>query len=287
VLQSTILQGKTGRTLCLCKPCPSSMASMIPKTRSEANTGARASTVSCPGRALFPKPENTTLALLDIARPEPTPPVVLPLARDRVPQEETDLHGMAPDSSRVVLLMIDVINDLEWTDGDRLFPHFLEMAPHLAALKHRARELDIPTVYVNDNYGRWQSDLQRLVAHCLNDRVRGEPAVRLLLPEADDYFVLKPKQSGFYSTTLEVLLDHLHARTLIITGVAANICVLFTANDAYMRDFKVVVPADCVASNTVEETEYALQQMASTLGADITPSPLLDLGALLMPSRPD
>lgn len=260
---------------------------MTPKTDTEVDAPARTDTTRHPGDVVFPRAEAVALNLTVIAGTEATPPIALALDRDRPTQAQTDLHGMAPDQSRIVLLLIDVINDLEWVDGDRLLPHFLEMAPHLVALKQRAREAGIPTVYVNDNYGRWQSDLQRLVDHCLNDGVRGEPLARLLAPEADDYFVLKPKQSGFYSTTLAVLLDHLGARTLVITGVAGNICVLFTANDAHMRDFHVVVPADCVASNTVEENEYALHQMASTLGADITPSPLLELDALETHARRD
>ena len=95
--------------------------------------------------------------------------------------------------------------------------------------------------------------------------------VKLLLPRKDDYFVLKPKHSGFYSTTLDTLLRYLGTKRLIITGMAANICVLFTANDAYMRDFHLWVPADCVCSNTARENNFALQQMQSVLKADIRP----------------
>jgi nicotinamidase-related amidase len=67
------------------------------------------------------------------------------------------------------------------------------------------------------------------------------PAV-LLLPAADDYFVLKPKRSGFFFTTLDILLEYLRARTLILTGFTADDCVLFTASGAYLRDFHLIVP---------------------------------------------
>jgi nicotinamidase-related amidase len=187
---------------------------------------------------------------------------------------------MVPDVSPVALLLLDVINDLEWEGGERLLQHALPMAPRLAELKRRARAAGIPAVYVNDNYGRWQSDFTRLVDHCLEDGVRGQPLVELLRPAADDYFVLKPKHSGFFSTTLDVLLAYLRARTLIITGMAGNICVLFTANDAFMRDFHLVVPADCVASNTASANRHALRQMKYVLGADIRLSDQLDLAAL-------
>lgn len=188
-----------------------------------------------------------------------------------------DLHGNVPDEAGAALLLIDVINDLEFSGGDRLLEFALPMAQNIANLKRRAKEAGIPTIYVNDNFGKWQSDLKKIVTHCLEDNVRGEPLARLLAPEDEDYFVLKPKHSGFYSTTLDLLLTHLGAQSLILTGIAGNNCVLFTANDAYMRDFKLFVPSDCVVSETPEENEYALKQMEKVLKADITPSQDLDL----------
>ena len=203
-----------------------------------------------------------------------------------MPAKNDDLHGNVPDHSRVALLLIDVINDLEFPGGEKLVEHALPMAERIAALKRRAKQIGIPVIYVNDNFGRWQSDLyahssrSKLIDHCLEDGVRGEPIVRLLRPDEDDYFVLKPKHSGFFSTTLDTLLTYLGARTVILTGVAGNICILFTANDAYMRDFNLIVPADCVASNDAEENRHALEQIATVLKADVTPSVALDLAAL-------
>src|SRR4051812_40578420 len=104
------------------------------------------------------------------------------------------------------------------------------MAKNLVELKRRAKAAKIPAIYVNDNFGRWQSNFNNQVQHCLADGVRGQSLVELLRPEPDDYFVLKPKHSGFYSTSLDI---YLQVQTVIITGIAGNICVLFTANDAY------------------------------------------------------
>ena len=155
-----------------------------------------------------------------------------------MPARDADLHGNAPDKSPVALLLIDVINDLDFPEGDQLLRHALPMAGRIAALKRRARRAGVPVVYVNDNFGRWRSDLNAQVDHCLKDGCRGQPVVELLRPEEDDYFVLKPKHSGFFSTTLDTLLEYLGTRTVVLTGMAANICVLFTANDAYMRDLQ-------------------------------------------------
>ncbi len=198
----------------------------------------------------------------------------------REPAKNEDLHGYAPDKAEAALLLIDVINDLEFEGSEALLKNALPMAERIAELKRRAKRAGIPVIYVNDNFGRWQSNFNKLLEHCLQDAVPGKPLAELLKPDEDDYFVLKPKHSGFYSTTLDTLLDYLRAKTLILTGIAANICVLFTANDAYMRDFKLVIPSDCVASNTVEENKYALKQMEKILKADIHPSAELDLEQL-------
>lgn len=186
-----------------------------------------------------------------------------------MPVKSEDLHGNVPDESGVALLLIDVINDFEFPAGEKLLSLALPVGRQIQKLKQQAKRLGIPVIYVNDNFGKWQSDLNKIVSHCLNDGVRGEPFVKLLLPDEDDYFVLKPKHSGFYCTSLELLLEHVGSRRLILAGVAGNNCVLFTANDAYMRDFELSIPADCVVSETTEENEYALKQMEKVLKADI------------------
>jgi nicotinamidase-related amidase len=189
-----------------------------------------------------------------------------------------DLHGSAPDKSNAALLLIDVINDFDFPDGEELLRLALPVGKNIAELKERAKAAGIPSVYVNDNFGRWQSDFKKIVAHCRN--AGGKDLVEMLLPDDDDYFVLKPKHSGFYSTTLHLLLAHLAAKNVILTGIAGNNCVLFTANDAYMRDFKIFVPSDCVVSNTEEENLHALKQMETVLKADVSRGAKLDLNAL-------
>jgi len=189
-----------------------------------------------------------------------------------MPAKNEDLHGNAPDKSDTALLLIDVINDLEFPEAEGLVKAALPMAERIVELKRRAKRADVPVIYVNDNFGRWQSNFRAQIDHCLHDGVRGEPIARLLEPDDDDYFVLKPKHSGFFSTTLEVLLRYLGARTVICTGIAGNICVLFTANDAYLRDLHVVVPEDCIASNTPADNEHALNVMRKVLKADTRPA---------------
>jgi nicotinamidase-related amidase len=179
---------------------------------------------------------------------------------------------MPRSRSKVALLLIDWINDLEFDEGEKLLPQALAAAKATAALRRRAKQAEVPVIYCNDNFGRWRSDFRALLEHVLGDGVRGQPLAELLAPDEDDYFVLKPKHSGFHSTTLDVLLAHLGADTLILTGIAGNFCVFFTAQDAYMRDFRLLVPRDCVASEEQRDNDHALEHMAKVCKADTRPS---------------
>ena len=194
-----------------------------------------------------------------------------------MPARNPDLHGSAPDKSEVALLLIDVINDLDFPEANRLLRYARPMAKKLLRLKKRAKKAGVPVIYVNDNFGRWRSDFRRQVVHCLRESSRGHEIIALLRPDEDDYFVLKPKHSGFFSTTLETLLRYLGSKKLILTGIAGNFCVLFTANDAYMRDYDLIIPSDCTVSNTAVENRQALALMRKFLKADTRSSTKLRL----------
>lgn len=154
------------------------------------------------------------------------------------------------------------------------------MARRLAELKARCTAAGIPSIYANDNFGRWRSDFPRLVASCLQPDVRGHELVERLKPDEDDYFILKPRHSAFFQTNLDILLKYLGVHTLIVTGVAGDMCVLFTANDAYIRDFRVIVPADCMASEDEANNRQVSALMQRVLKADTSPSAAIDLHRL-------
>ncbi|NDV93111.1 isochorismatase family protein [Alteromonas sp. 345S023] len=173
-----------------------------------------------------------------------------------------------PDKSKVVLIIIDMINDLEFEDGDKMLPFALEAAHNIAEFKELLQQKSIPTIYVNDNFGKWRSDFRQLVKHVLEDNVRGEAVAKILQPIDDDYFVIKARHSGFFGTTLETLLQHLGAETLILSGLTADMCVQFTAQDAHMRQFNVIVPPDLVVCANQNTKRIALSQMAETCKAE-------------------
>jgi len=174
-------------------------------------------------------------------------------------------RSIAVPASGTALLLIDVINDLAFNGSQALIAQAEPMALRLAALKRRASAAGIPAIYVNDNFGQWRSDFRKTVAHCVSRSSPGRRVSQRLKPTSRDYFVLKPKHSGFFDTTLDTLLEMLGIRRVIVSGIAGNICVLFTANDAYMRDLKLFAPDDCIVSNTAADNDHALRQIATVL----------------------
>ncbi|WP_407272234.1 isochorismatase family cysteine hydrolase [Radiobacillus sp. PE A8.2] len=165
------------------------------------------------------------------------------------------------------VVFIDVINDFKFSAGDKLLHNTKQIAPNLIKLKQFAKTHHMPVIYVNDHYGMWQADKQKIFDYCYNPQ--NADFLEQIRPTDQDYFLTKPKLSAFYQTALSSLLRALKAQNIILAGIAGNICVLFTANDAHMRDFSISVPKNCIASNEIHENEQALQLMHVVLSANI------------------
>jgi nicotinamidase-related amidase len=178
-------------------------------------------------------------------------------------------------AKNTALLIIDLISDFCFEDGTRIARAALPAAQRLSALRERAQRARVPNVFVNDHLGRWKSDFRQLVSRCGRASCLGAPIVELLSPGAHDYFVLKPTHAGFFGTPLDRLLQELGTKTLILTGISAHQCILFTANEAYLRDFRLVIPRDCVAAKTERQRQFALEYFQSVLHADIRASSAL------------
>ncbi|WP_409252444.1 isochorismatase family cysteine hydrolase [Bacillus sp. SCS-153A] len=177
---------------------------------------------------------------------------------------------MNPLNSKTALLIIDILNPFTFEHGKTLAEHTLKIVEPLKALRSICHKKQIPVIYINDHYTLWQADLEKIYEKCLNDI--SLPVIEPLKPGEDDYFLIKPKHSAFYGTALNTLLHTLKVDTLILSGIAGNICVLFTANDAYMREFNLVIPEDCIASVSDNDNRYAIEMMKNVLKADIVDS---------------
>jgi nicotinamidase-related amidase len=177
---------------------------------------------------------------------------------------------------RTALLLIDVINDMQFPGSHKLVAAARRVAPRIERLAARAREAHVPVIYANDNFGQWRSDLQSTLRRCTADKAPGRELGLRLRPQEGDYFVLKPQHSGFFCTPLELLLSDLGARGLVVVGFATDLCVLITAHDAHMRGYKLWVPSDCTASNSAKLTSNALLHLRSALHAQTPSSTAID-----------
>lgn len=170
---------------------------------------------------------------------------------------------------RSALLIIDVINDLEFPGGDKVLPWAKRAVDSLTDVAKRARNANVPVIYVNDNFGHWRSNFDDVYKHCTRTEARGRNTSRALKPQSEDYFVLKPKHSAFYATSLVPLLEHLEVDHLILAGMATNLCVLFSAYDAHMHEYDLTILSDCCAAESDADHNWALGQLRQFLKATI------------------
>lgn len=171
-----------------------------------------------------------------------------------------------------MLLLIDFINPLDFPGGEKLAEPAVRAARATVRLRDRLDEQKVAVVYANDNYGVWQSDFHSLVSQCIGRQDASGKIARMLSPRPTDLTLLKPRHSAFFGSPLELLLDEMGAKELVLCGVAADMCVQMTAADAFLRNYKVWVPSDCIAAETPTAKAQALKYMRTILKCDVRPS---------------
>lgn len=171
--------------------------------------------------------------------------------------------------SKSALIIIDMINPFEFKHGRDLAEKTLHILEPLQELRDYFNQHELPIIYVNDHFNLWQANLDKIISYCQNKL--NNTILQKISPGEEDYFLIKPKHSAFFGTALNTLLHQLQVETLVLTGIAGNICVLFSAMDAYMREFKLIIPSNCIASVDDQDQKYALTMMKNVLKADIAP----------------
>lgn len=200
-------------------------------------------------------------------------------------QPNADLHGFVPDKSPLALLIVDMLSSFDSPANRHLFKEALRVASAIQHLKQRCNAVHVPTIYINDNDGRWRSDGPKVMHQNASPQRRGFAIQQRLQPGPEDYVVLKPRHSGFRATPLELLLKKLQAHTLIVTGTTAAQCVLFTAVDAYVREFSLFVPRDCLVYGGRRDRSAVLHMLNGALAADTRPAAALRLPAMRRSAR--
>lgn len=174
--------------------------------------------------------------------------------------------------SGTALLILDMISEYRYPDGERIVRSAHKAAPNIARLRERAHAAKIPVIYVNDTAGKWESDQKSFVDRCMQPDSRGRKIVQLLAPTPEDYFMFKPRHSAFFGTPLHTLLERLKIGRLIATGITSHQCVLFTAMDAHVREFELIIPSDCIGAGAAADTKHALYILSHGLMAKVSSS---------------
>ena len=175
------------------------------------------------------------------------------------------------------LVVIDMLTTYDFEDADALASNSEEAVQNIAKLIERAGDEDVPVIYVNDNYGDWNSSADELVQRALE----GErpDLIEPIKPPEGAKFVIKARHSIFYGTPLEYLIRSEGIDRLVLTGGATEQCILYSALDAYVREIEVAVPRDAVAHIHDDLAEAALKMMERNMSADVTPSAACHLRA--------
>lgn len=169
----------------------------------------------------------------------------------------------------VAVIVTDMLNRYEHEDAERLLDSVRDVVPHLRDLISEARERDLLVTYVNDNHGDWTAGREELAAAAMYGAAPS--LVEPLLPPPDLPFIVKARHSMFYGTQLEYMLRRHDVTRLVLTGQVTEQCILYSALDAYVRHFEVVVPTDAVAHIHAHLADAALEMMRRNMRAR-TPS---------------
>jgi len=168
---------------------------------------------------------------------------------------------------RTALLVVDMLNTYEHDDAVVLAESVRSAIPQMVALIERARNDEVPIVFVNDNYGDWNSSSEELAAAAMNGSY--PELVEPVLPADDDMFVIKTRHSVFFSTPLEYLLETMDVGRIVLTGQVTEQCILYSAVDGYVGHFEVSVPHDGVAHIHEHLAKSALEMMERNMHAEI------------------
>jgi nicotinamidase-related amidase len=181
------------------------------------------------------------------------------------------------DRAKTALVVIDMLNTYEHEDGDRLAAGVADALPGITSLLERARDEQVPVIYVNDSYGDWNTSAEELTKRALDGK--HPELVEPIAPVGDVDFIVKARHTIFYGTPLEYLLYERDVGRLVLTGQVTEQCILYSALDAYVRHLEVAVPPDAVAHIYENLGEAALEMMRRNMDADLSDSASCELRA--------
>ncbi len=172
------------------------------------------------------------------------------------------------NSRKSALIVVDMLNSYEHDDAEQLTKSVETAVEPIRDLIGRAKDEGVELIYVNDNYGDWNSSAEELAEQAMNG-ARPDLVEPLLPPDGAD-FVIKARHTIFYMTPLEYLLGQKEIGHLVLTGQVTEQCILYSALDAYVRHLDVSIPRDGVAHIHENLADSAVEMMERNMSAEIT-----------------
>jgi nicotinamidase-related amidase len=165
------------------------------------------------------------------------------------------------------LVVTDMLSTYRHEDAERLAPSARHALPALVEQIATSRSQEIPVIFVNDNYGDWNTSAEKLFEKAL---AGAHPElVEPLLPEPDDALIIKARHSAFYTTPLEYLLRQSEVERVLLAGQVTEQCILYSALDAYVRHFEVAVARDAVAHIEEHLAAAALEMIERNMRGEV------------------
>lgn len=166
--------------------------------------------------------------------------------------------------AKKALLIMDMLNDFIKRGAPLEVPKARGIIRNIRRELGKARRAGIPVIYCCDRHEPRDREFEVWPPHAVRG-TQGAEIIEELRPIKDEPVVAKKTYSAFYRTSLEKILKGLGVKHLILTGVVTNICILYTAVDAYMRGYEITVPEDCVAGLKAGDSLFALRQIKGVL----------------------
>ena len=171
---------------------------------------------------------------------------------------------------RTALLIIDMLNDFILKGAPLEVPSAREIISNIKIEIGKARENDIPVIYICDSHDEDDPEFERMgwSPHAIKG-TKGAQVIEELKPIPQDKLITKKSYSGFFKTLLEEVLKEDEISELLVTGCVTNICILYTVADAVQRGYKIKILKNCVAGLNPHDHEFGLKQMREVLGVEI------------------
>ena len=179
------------------------------------------------------------------------------------------------DPPRMALLVIDMQEAFLEPSGVMYLPQGAAIVPSVARVAAFCRAAGMTVVWTRMSHERMRQGIypelfpQHFNADGSPKLTRDTPGYQIhadLGAVSGDVFVDKFAYSAFDGTELEAVLRRAGCDTVVIAGIATNVCCESTARDAFAHGFRVITLSDATATGNEEVQVASLKTLGLAFG---------------------